>query len=394
MPRRAHRKSRNGCLECKRRHIKCDEKYPLCSNCRSSERSCEYADRFVPAVPSRSSKSSTSSPATGPGTNELPSDHLAAPTSSSSYSSFSSSEIPPVNLVHTELLYNLTTQTLPSLTLGVSSWITSADVHRVAISTPYLMNELLALSALHLSILHPPDRERYRRYAAQLQTHALEIHNQMSSEVDKETCVPLFLFSCGIGMHMLCDVLVYRDHGGFDGFLDRYVHSFRLQLGIRAVISGSSWTVLRESILKAPLINGELLFNWDTDLSPECQKLIELIESAKLGDSITSTYRHTVMALNVAMKAAIGNTIKNVSGITGWPVIVNPGYVEFLVLRRPEALVILAHYAVLLHWHRDLWLFGDSGRFVIESINSHLGLDWAHWLEWPNQVLRETDVNH
>ncbi|PWY92369.1 hypothetical protein BO70DRAFT_383942 [Aspergillus heteromorphus CBS 117.55] len=371
MPRRAHKKSRNGCLECKRRHIKvsateaCDEKQPLCSNCRSSERFCEYADPFVRSVPPRSSNSSTPSPA-GPMTNELlSSGHLPVP-------------LPPVNLIHVELLYNLTVETLPSLA-GATSWITSTD--------------LLAFSALHLSISRPADRERYRRYAAQLQTHALEIYNQMSSEVTTKTCVPLFLFSCMLGMHMLCDVLVYRENSSFDGFLDRYVHSFRLQLGIRAVISGSSWEMLRESILRAPLQNGEISFNWDVEMRPQCQRLIELIESAKLGDAITSTYRHAIMALNVAMNAAVGPTTQNINGITGWTVIVNPEYVEYLVLRRPEALVILAHYAVLIHWHRGLWLFGDSGRFLIESISNHLGPDWAQWLEWPNRFLRETDVN-
>lgn len=62
MIRRQHKKSRNGCSECKRRHIRvgrtssavtvprliflsgrqCDEQRPTCINCTKAERACSY----------------------------------------------------------------------------------------------------------------------------------------------------------------------------------------------------------------------------------------------------------------------------------------------------------------------------------------------------------------
>ncbi|KAL4882992.1 hypothetical protein BJY04DRAFT_216709 [Aspergillus karnatakaensis] len=39
-PRRRHRKSRNGCMECKRRRIKCDEMKPSCSRCVLTRQPC------------------------------------------------------------------------------------------------------------------------------------------------------------------------------------------------------------------------------------------------------------------------------------------------------------------------------------------------------------------
>ncbi|KAL2866201.1 Zn(II)2Cys6 transcription factor domain-containing protein [Aspergillus lucknowensis] len=39
-PRRRHRKSRNGCMECKRRRIKCDEMKPSCSRCILTRQDC------------------------------------------------------------------------------------------------------------------------------------------------------------------------------------------------------------------------------------------------------------------------------------------------------------------------------------------------------------------
>ncbi|KAL2835323.1 hypothetical protein BJY01DRAFT_252790 [Aspergillus pseudoustus] len=41
-PRRRHKKSRNGCMECKRRRIKCDEIKPSCSRCILTRQDCIY----------------------------------------------------------------------------------------------------------------------------------------------------------------------------------------------------------------------------------------------------------------------------------------------------------------------------------------------------------------
>ena len=60
-----------------------------------------------------------------------------------------------------------------------------------------------------------------------------------------------------------------------------------------------------------------------------------------------------------------------------WPVVVPDGFVDMLVNRRPEALVLLAHFAALLHSCRDLWIVGDGGRFMVESISQYLGSEWA-----------------
>ncbi|KAF2416084.1 hypothetical protein EJ08DRAFT_119450 [Tothia fuscella] len=48
--RRGHKKSKLGCLECKRRKIKCDEKRPACSRCILSLNNCLYPTPQLPPV--------------------------------------------------------------------------------------------------------------------------------------------------------------------------------------------------------------------------------------------------------------------------------------------------------------------------------------------------------
>ena len=42
LTRRKHKKSRKGCLTCKRRHVRCDENVPRCLNCTRRNQSCTY----------------------------------------------------------------------------------------------------------------------------------------------------------------------------------------------------------------------------------------------------------------------------------------------------------------------------------------------------------------
>ncbi|ETS87199.1 hypothetical protein PFICI_01027 [Pestalotiopsis fici W106-1] len=43
--RRVHTRSRNGCVTCKAKHLRCDEQKPLCGRCLASGGNCGYADR-------------------------------------------------------------------------------------------------------------------------------------------------------------------------------------------------------------------------------------------------------------------------------------------------------------------------------------------------------------
>jgi hypothetical protein len=250
------------------------------------------------------------------------------------------------------------------------------------------MNEILAISALHMSIVCPAEQAFYHHLAAQLQTHALTILNRMELEANQETCVPLFLFSGFLNVHMLCNTLVFGDQD-FSRFLDQLVTNFRLYRGVRAVTS-NTWAMLRESALRPLILDGEVRFSGNTNLNPECTKLLNLIKAAKLGPSITDSYQKALEVLQYTIRARSHEKQNGVvSGITAWPVLVPPEYIDLLMLRRPEALVILAYYAIGLHLRRDVWIFGDGGRFLIESISKYLGPEWAEWMVWPMRALND-----
>ncbi|KAE8327115.1 hypothetical protein BDV39DRAFT_215292 [Aspergillus sergii] len=360
----------------------CDEKRPICSHCISSERLCEYSDTtFKVMQSSRISRKRTSSPSVS---TESSISNLLPDYSASSQLDASA------NMLHAELFYHLLTETLPSLcNSGNSRDPIHKEVMNHALATPYLMNELLALAALHLSIIRDTQTEFYRHHSTQLQNHALRMFYETDPHANMEPPVPAFILSSMLGMHLLCDILIYQDHD-FQAFLDRFIHYLRIHRGVRTVI-GSNWDQIKETSLKPILKNAEASLQNHTGDGEMCNRLLELIKASKLGPSLDETYEQATKALQSSFNASqSGAIVDNIQGALAWPIMVTGEYTDMLVHRRPEALVILAHYAVILYSCRDAWLFGDGGRFLIRSIDRYLGPQWADWLYWPNRVLAES----
>jgi hypothetical protein len=73
--------------------------------------------------------------------------------------------------------------------------------------------------------------------------------------------------------------------------------------------------------------------------------------------------------------------------ISGWHVMLPQEFGDVLKDRRPEALVILAYYGVLLHRARRYWICGGNGALMVGAIARQLGAEWAGVMRWPMEVI-------
>lgn len=61
-----------------------------------------------------------------------------------------------------------------------------------------------------------------------------------------------------------------------------------------------------------------------------------------------------------------------------------PGrYQDLLREREPFSLVVLAHYAVILHHLRDSWWMGDWGMRILREVDINLEPEYRHLISWP-----------
>lgn len=375
--------------------MKCDETRPACLNCSVGGRQCEYK----PNPPSKS-KSPKPNALTAPSPASCISVASSAATSASTHSHRQPGEAidqghTPVpkgaslfTLEHLALFHHLQNHMSSAMMADPSADPMISTLMEYALKAPYLMNEALAIAALHLGNCHP-ERSDYYQQATSLQTRALSSFNEAKQEVSDVTCVPMFLFASFLGLHVLHDTLRNR-HDSFSIFLDEFMGYLSLHRGVSAV-TRQSWSMIKESRLAPKLTEIEDAFqDGDEGGVKEIEVLYAMVDESHLNDSSIETYHAAIETLrgtlNVYQRFK-SNDSQQHNGPLAFSIAVNEKYVNFLKQRRPEALVILAYYAVMLHWSRDFWVYKDGGQYLIRAITAYLGSHWERWLAWPNSVL-------
>ncbi|KAI0965929.1 hypothetical protein F5Y03DRAFT_375877 [Xylaria venustula] len=389
--RRTHYKSRKGCRQCKQRHVKCDEQQPSCLQCSITARTCSYLD-----TKTDDEHASLRPPSLAESAQSTPRSDLVAPSNISTANSPSDPVVQEVprqvfDLSHLALLHHVENDMMKEDFFAgkenaeelLQMVITSA------LGAPYLMDALLAFAALHLSVFtsNPDMQHHYRHQAVQLQTRALALYNTACPEITDETCIALLLYSSFIGMHMLHDTVTSRLD--FLELLDGFIQFAGLFHGVRLVVN-HAWHILRKSELSSIVNLIDAADRVEPPSESICDHLSSLLATAKnrLRPSSLQACHDSVKSLRwifnqrVVLPTPVGRDV-----VLAWPVRISTEYLQLLRERLPEALVIMAYWAILLHYERDFWVFGQAGQLVIEAISNYLGSAWDKWMAIPKQII-------
>ncbi|KAL4813285.1 hypothetical protein BDW67DRAFT_109007 [Aspergillus spinulosporus] len=391
MLRRSHKKSRGGCVECKKRHVKCDEQRPRCLLCTMSGRECSFASgTLTPAEPSPTTPRSPR-PSPPRDRNEWQGNARAQ------------SIEDPINLQHTELLIHLTSSRAADVfSLGDGFEPYHATVSRalgIGLASPYLLYQLLAFSARHLAYLRPDKSAYHLHQATSLQTRALSLFNAEKVQITASNCVAVCLFSVVLGHHLLTDTLTLAlsrsiqlpgcRGSSLDAFLNRYVQCLETHRGVYAVAMGG-WSLLMETEL-APVLSRSRAFTSQEPNGHQCQQLQDLvISSVSLNQEEKEACRQAIRYLQLGFDALSTGKDENMryQMLFLWNVLVPPEFSGLLAKKRAQALVILAYYALLLHHGRHIWQVGGAGQHIFAMIEEYLGPEWNRWLEYPRLGMR------
>lgn len=125
----------------------------------------------------------------------------------------------------------------------------------------------------------------------------------------------------------------------------------------------------------------------------QLRQLAELCETAAGGDGAVEAYTAAVKALRKcfakiftrsAVECEIGTAFT-------WPVEVPDKFIQLLQAKAPEALVILAHYCVVLHHLDRYWWMEGWAAHLMENIYKSLTETWREWIEWPSSVIARNE---
>ncbi|THW63887.1 hypothetical protein D6D20_03278 [Aureobasidium pullulans] len=339
--RRAHKKSRNGCSQCKRRHIKCDESQPACSSCVVAGLDCPFLSDPNIRGTGQSPVTTTSrpSPTIEPRSR---SSTVALPSSTSHGSGCCDGE---VNMVHLQLFSHFMSETS----------------HQVMY---------------------------YQHLATSLQSKALAGFNEAVQEINERNCLTLLIFSHMLGVHSFCEVFISQDES-FSNFLTRLLQAIHLLRGINSVIQ-PWWHVLSTTDMIHLMREGEAHRIARESLETTVPHLHDLMATADISETSLRIYQEALRRLDLALHGS-SEPRDDINIVFAWLVTSPKEYTDLLAERRPEALVLLAYYAVVLHRRRNSWLIGTAGRRMYGWIRDYLGDRWAHWLP-PVQMFDMTEA--
>jgi len=254
-----------------------------------------------------------------------------------------------------------------------------------AFQTPFLMQSLFALAALHLQNLDQEiDPERALAYRAT----SFEGYRKAVEEADPET------FPAMITNSLLLTALssqAFRDADGKDLYIVDWMIVWR---GIGLIIQTMGIERLCSSGLES------LFYRPPMDLDDTAKHipnaLLYMISSIPESDpdfQETQTYYDTLKYLGALYQnlhdGGLGLTM--ILRIITWFTFIPHGFVELGRQRRPRALVIIAFYAAFLKLASPVWWVKGIGQRTLRDICRHLGPEWSYFLTVPMHAMNTED---
>ena len=162
----------------------------------------------------------------------------------------------------------------------------------------------------------------------------------------------------------------------------------QLLRGTSLVIS-AHWEELRTGPLKAM---------FDVDLDAEHRAEASPIDATKfhaLEELWKSAYDNEIDALNEALKwiltfytmLCMPTNMEPSTIALAWLVRVPELFLSMVNGREPAALILLAHYSLLLNKLDHTWWTAGMSRRLLREIHRSLAEEWRHWIAWPLQEL-------
>lgn len=419
--RRSHRKSRDGCIPCKRRRVKvrkpstwyinyacsvcaitdgiqCDERRPECTNCVNRNTACQYAREASVTSPRSNTEESSRSLPIHPLLTSAEAHSISIPQDQTSILNKQAEgagnlpQISDLNIRDMELLLHWCSSTYAT----IAHTKEVEDVFQFLLPTegltyPFVLHGVLALSALHIARTeNRSDGLSYFSIALEHQNRALARFRPEILSLNCDNSNIVFVFS-GILFQLAFA------KGPCSPFAETYdpirdlLQGFDLCRGLREV-TGLSWHWVKEGRISDVLIRVDDDKTWP--LSDKVQEAFSHLNhlnqynGKEISTHDTACYASAISSLKDMMEIYQGKP-RRVELALRWPFNLTNKYVDLLREHDSMALVILAHYCLILHLFRHQWCMEDWSLHLARAIWGLLDEYWRPSAIW---VLKEVGL--
>ena len=354
----------------------CDEIHPVCRNCTKHGVSCDFEDAEsskpspkgqLPASPTPSARPPKAARPQSPREVMRASLHPAA------------SRALELRLLHNYTA--LTASTFSDKPDQTAAW--QLNVPALAYHAEYLMDAILAISALHLRALHPADQTLVRASHGYMASALAQYSTLLRDGVSEHNAEALFATATLIAFQSSASRL-------FDDSDEGYVLPvawFHAYQGIKTVVI-ASWQWLRNSNRIQPIISGQPSLS--LDLHPDKKTFFATIldgmedqlsaEAEETRAETRQAYQHAIAFLNWAHQKPERERI------IAFAATVSRRFVSLIGDGDRRALVITACFFAMTGVVDDVWWLRGIAKKEVSGIYALLPPEWLAKMEWPMRV--------
>ena len=322
--------------------------------------------------------------------------------------------------------YTTTSLTLSEQQPAQKAWQTV--IPQLAFSHPLVAHGLLATASLHLSRLRDNSTEKelfLNRAASHLNT-GIALFRDAVQNITRQNCDALFALTTFITVFifasarddcgsLIASALAHPDQKSPDaGAIHLAVRLLRTIRGALVVLT-PAWNWVAQGPISAICTRAE----WPEHPQPanaqaieEDEKLAALsslwetpknsgIYSDILSDALKSlqlTFARVSLLTLVTTDSTDCDRVDHSSGLKDrgaafvWPIAISEKYLVLLEKQQPGALVLLAHYAILLDRVPNCWWIEGVAAYLVASAALVLGTERRSWIAWPIRAVRPEGI--
>lgn len=345
--RRPHSKSRNGCVQCKKSHVKCDVASPICGYCTRRGWPCSFLTRQIdsPATSSATQRSpAVSEPR--PVTNGLDWIQIKRDASLASHN-----RTRELDLMHS---YSTNTWiTICGRSRDIEIWRTAAP--REAFEHDFLLDAILGITALHRAFERVDQKSYWAEIALEYQNRALSRFNLLISNITPHTCHAAFAFAV-INLFM---TVALPPAEPTDPILHTLTPRHHIQ-GILAVALQCEAELRRGAFGVFFLPTGP---SYHT-VAPEHEARLRLAELYTISEDTPDRKSY-----HTAIDGILQFFNQGLLSLITWTMFsLDDRFVSLLQARDPMAILIALHYAAGLHFLNHKWFVGRLGQQLIQEL--------------------------
>lgn len=407
MPRIGNRKSRNGCMRCKIRKVKCDECRPSCGWCRDHSLVCEYSGKQNTGLTTHFSPKPLS----------VSDDHSSVSIAHTEQPEYFA-KITDRRILELGLFQYYILNVAPDFPYGSKErglLLHAQMVPQVALRCPCLLNTLFAYALLHMHV-----QGKLPTNADFFEEQGIRVRPDEPSDVGRISLLAVHAEYLDLALKEQRKSIanITRENG--DGVciaaiwlaMMSLVHSSQATEN-QAYVLPTQWFILQASFsmcLKTarPLLGMDTATSLMVNAEPtiDSQNLDhnqyrvfrDLLDWQPEDDpEIMDTLTRKAYELSIAylqtlyVRIAEGEDPKLLGRrILAFPTISSGHFVSLLTEQRPRALAILATLLAMTKRLESIWwIFQGVGDYHIRGIASLLPPQWQWTLEWPLMIIQD-----